>query len=169
MGGTTLIRMAIALLVTLAGSLVAIAQNRVTSEGWEGFATRTPEDKLDRCVLYNRTIDGLNTSPYDMIGLTRDTEGQVGLMVFYKPRTLTRSEHVGFTLKINDEPPVTLNGEVPSDFHVASGPIPSAVVSALRSAQTIEAVTEGHAIRFAVSNVGPALDTLEDCIRDNTR
>ena len=169
MDGTILIRMAIALVVTLSGSLVAIAQNRVTSEGWEGFATRTPEDRLERCVLYNRTIEALNSSPYDMIGLTRDAEGRVGLLVFYKPRTLTRGEHVGFTLRINDEPPVTLDGEVPSDFHLASESIPAAVVAALRSARTIEAVTEGHAIRFAVSNVGPALDALEDCVRDNSK
>src|SRR5262245_32510076 len=80
--GTTLIRMTIALVLALSGGPVALAQNRVTSEGWEGFATRTPEDKLERCVLYNRTIDALNLSPYDMLGLTRDPAGQVGLMVF---------------------------------------------------------------------------------------
>jgi hypothetical protein len=163
------IRMTMAVLVTLSGCLPAPAQNRVTSEGWEGFATRTPEDRLERCVLYNRTIDALNVSPYDMLGLSRDTEGKVGLLVFYRPRTLTRSEHVGFTLKINDEPPVALDGEVPSDFHVASGSVPAPVVSALRSAKTIEAVTEGHTIRFTVSNVGPALDALETCVRDNSK
>jgi len=161
--------MTIALLVTLTGGFAAHAQNRVTSAGWEGFATRTPEDKLERCVLYNRTIDALNSSPYDMLGLTRDADGKVGLMVFYRPRTLTRAEHVGFTLKINDEPPVALNGEVPSDFHVASGSVPAPVISALRSAKTIEAATEGHTIRFTVSNVGPALDALETCVQDNSK
>jgi hypothetical protein len=58
---------------------------------------------------------------------------------------------------------------VPSDFHVASGAIPATAVSALRSAKTIEVVTEGHAIRFTVSNVGPALDALETCVQDNAR
>src|SRR5262245_54006476 len=120
MDGTMLIRMAIALLWLWGSSPAAMAQNRVTSEGWEGFATRTPEDKLERCVLYNRTIAGLNSSPYEMLGLTRDPAGNVGLMIFYRPRTLTRSERIGLTLKIDDHEPIALTGEVPSDFHVAS-------------------------------------------------
>jgi hypothetical protein len=161
--------MTIALLLTLGGSAAASAQNRVTSEGWEGFATRTPEDRLERCVLYNRTIAALNSSPYDMLGLTRDPDGKIGLMIFYRPRTLTRSEHVGVSLKINDEQPVALAGEIPSDFHVTSTGVPAAVVAALRSAKTIEAVTEGHAIRFSVKAVDQALDALEACVEQNAR
>jgi hypothetical protein len=169
MNGTILIRMTIAMLLTIGGGAVANAQNRVSSEGWEGFATRTPEDKLERCILYNRTIAALNSSPYDMLGLTRDPDGKVGLMIFYRPRTLTRSEHVGVTLKINDDQPVALTGEIPSDFHVTSAGVPTAVVSALRSARTIEATTEGHAIRFAVKGVDQALDALETCVQENSR
>ena len=169
MHGTILIRMTIALLLTMGGCTAANAQNRVTSEGWEGFATRTPDDKLDRCVLYNRTIAALNSSPYDMLGLTRDRDGKVGLMVFYRPRMLTRGEQVGVTLKINDDQPVALTGEIPSDFHVVSAGVPEAVVSALRSAKTIEAVTEGHAIRFSVKAVDQALDALETCVQQNSR
>jgi hypothetical protein len=161
--------MAIALLLTLGVSAAVDAQNRVSSEGWEGFATRTPEDRLERCVLYNRTLIALNSSPYDMLGLTRDPNGKVGLMIFYRPRTLIRSEHADITLKINDDQPVALSGEIPSDFHVASAAVPATVVSALRSAKTIEAVTEGHAIRFSVKGVDQALDALESCVEQNSR
>src|SRR5262249_22684613 len=78
---TTLIRLAILLPLTQCGNLPVFAQNRVSSAGWEGFATRTPEGRLEGCILYNRTVDKLNASPYDMLGLSRDTAGKLSLLV----------------------------------------------------------------------------------------
>lgn len=147
----------------------ASAQNRIASEGWEGFALRTPEDKFDRCVLHNRSIDSLNASPFNMLGLTRNTAGQTGLMVFYQPRALMRGAHVIVALKIDQGEPLALNGEVPSDFHVIAGPVPPSALAALRAAKTIEATTQGQTIHFTVSGVGPALEALETCVRDNAR
>ncbi|MBO0759414.1 MAG: hypothetical protein J2P54_26545, partial [Bradyrhizobiaceae bacterium] len=58
------------------------AQNRIAVGRWQGFAVRDPENKFDSCVLYNRTIDQLTISPYEMLGITRAANGDVGLLVF---------------------------------------------------------------------------------------
>jgi hypothetical protein len=145
----------------------APGQNRIASEGWEGFAIRTSEDRFEHCVLYNRSIDALNLSQFDMLALTRDAAGRVGVMVFYAPRALTRGGGVTMTLRIDQHEPVTLVGEVPSDFHIIAGPLDPSTVMALREAKTIEATTEGHAIRFAVSGVGNVLNELAQCVLEN--
>jgi hypothetical protein len=56
------------------------AQNLIVQDGWEGFVTRFPDGRFDRCVLYNRTVRALNASPYGMLGISRDTKNSVGLM-----------------------------------------------------------------------------------------
>src|ERR1051325_9924585 len=64
-------------LVLLAGGPVR-AQNAISQDGWEGFAMRDTENKFDRCVLYNRSIQALTASPYQMFGITRDDAGRPG-------------------------------------------------------------------------------------------
>lgn len=145
----------------------AHAQNSIASGDWEGFATRTPEDKFDRCVLYNRKIALLNASPHDMIGLTRNAEGHVGIMVFYQPRALTRAEQATVTLRIDGGAPIALPAEIPSDFHAIAGPLPTAVLTALRAAKAIEAGTESRTLKVTVSGVGEVLDALETCVTAN--
>ena len=145
----------------------APAQNSIASDGWAGFAVRTPDDRLDRCILYNRTVEALNLSQFEMLALTRDAAGRAGIMVFYSPRTLTRGSKVAMTLRVDQHEPVAITGEVPSDFHIIAGPLEPRLVAALREAKTINAVTQGHMIRFAVSGVGEALDALAECVREN--
>jgi hypothetical protein len=151
----------------LCAAQAAPAQNRIASEGWEGFAIRSAEDKFDSCILYNRSIDALNLSQFDMLALTRDAAGDVGLMVFYSPRTLVRGPKVTMTLRIDQHEPVTLIGEVPSDFHIIAGPLAPHTLLELREAKAIEATTEGHTIRFTVSGVGDALSALATCAAEN--
>ncbi len=81
-----------ALLIAMAMSGPAGAQNLITQDGWEGFATRDADNKFDRCILYNRTVAALTASPYDMLGITRDAAGRIGLLVFYGPGLLRRGE-----------------------------------------------------------------------------
>src|ERR1700693_5362601 len=69
------IRMALLLALLTAGS--AVAQNLITQDGWEGFAMRDSDNKFDRCVLYNRTVEALTASPYGMLGITRDAAGHI--------------------------------------------------------------------------------------------
>jgi hypothetical protein len=160
-------RLAAAAALAVCAAREAPAQNRIASEGWEGFAVRTAEDKFDRCVLYNRSIDALNLSQFDMLALTRDAAGHVGVMVFYSPRTLTRGAKVAMTLRIDQHEPAMLVGEVPSDFHIIAGPLAPRSVLELREAKTIEATTESHTIRFAVSAVDEALNELATCVLEN--
>lgn len=46
----------IAVLVALLVVGSAGAQNSISQDGWEGFATRDAANRFDRCILYNRTI-----------------------------------------------------------------------------------------------------------------
>ena len=147
----------------------APAQNAIVAGSWEGFVTRTPEGKFDRCVLYNKTIRALNAAPYTMLGITRDGGG-VGLMAFYEPRTLTRDSKIGVEIRIGDRPPMTLPGDVKSDFHVViPGPLDAATLAALRDAGSIEITAETKPIRFSLANTGAALDRLADCVSQYAR
>lgn len=147
----------------------ALAQNFIAQNGWEGFVVRNTEGKFDYCVLYNRKIDALNASPYDMFGLSRDLRG-VGLFVFYQPRTFRRGDQPAIQLKVDDHAPVTLTGNALSDFHVAvASPLDADVIGAVRQARTIEATTGGKSIEFAVSRIDSVLDRLDACANANTR
>ena len=53
---------------------------------------RGADNSFDRCVLYNRTVAALTASPYEMLGITLDATGRVGLLVFYGPGQLTRGD-----------------------------------------------------------------------------
>src|SRR5690349_17365258 len=52
-----------ALLLALLTASPAPAQNLISQGGWEGFATRDTDNKFDRCVLYNRSVQMLTASP----------------------------------------------------------------------------------------------------------
>ena len=62
----------IALLIAALAAAQARAQNPISQDSWEGFALRDADNKFDRCVLYNRSIQALTASPYQMFGITRD-------------------------------------------------------------------------------------------------
>jgi hypothetical protein len=146
------------------------AQNLIVQDGWEGFAIRSPEGRFDRCVLYNRTVPALNASPYGMLGISRDAKSNIGLMVFYQPRSLTRSAHTDVQLRIDDRPPVSLAGEIVSDFHVViSGPLDGTTTSALGESRTIEISTEAKPIRFTVTGVAAVLERLQTCVDANAQ
>ena len=149
---------------------MALAQNRIATPGWEGFALRNPEGKFDRCVLYNRSIEALSASPYEMLGITRAAAGQVGLMVFFTPRALTRGNNIPVNLKVDGRSLAPLSGAAISDFHVSvAGPIGPNVLVALRQAKVIEAKAEDKTIRFEVADVDAVLDTLDECVKANAR
>lgn len=146
------------------------AQNLITQGGWEGFAMRTPDGKFDRCILYNRTIQALNSSPYEMLGISRDASGGVGLIAFYRPRALTRDARTPVAVKLGARPPVTLAGTVMSDFHVVvPGPLDAGVTAALREAPTIEITTESKTLAVPVAGVAAVLDRLDECVRTHAR
>ena len=149
--------------VLLAGGPVR-AQNAISQDGWEGFAMRDTENKFDRCVLYNRSIQALTASPYQMFGITRDDAGRIGLLIFYEPRTLTRG-NTTVRLKLDQRPPMSVAGTVLSDFHVNVPALDPATVAALRDAKAIEASVADRTIRFDLADVGAALDKLETCVR----
>ena len=153
-----------ALLLALLAAGRAGAQNVISQDGWEGFAMRDAENKLDRCVLYNRTVQALTASPYQMLGVTRDPSGRIGLLIFYDPRTLTRGDTT-VRLKLDQRPPVTVAGTALSDFHVNVPALEPATVAALRDAKTIEATVADHTIRFEFSDVGAVLDRLDACVK----
>lgn len=147
----------------------ALAQNSIAQDGWEGFVVRNAVGKFDYCVLYNRKIEALNVSPYDMFGLSGHMQG-IGLFVFYQPRTFQRGDRPTVQLKVDKHATLTLAGNALSDFHVAvAGPLDANVVRALRQSKTIEATTEGKSIEFAVSGVDLVLDRLDACVKSNTR
>jgi hypothetical protein len=147
----------------------AAAQNVISAAGWQGFALRNPEGKFDRCVLYNRTIEALSSSPYEMLGLTRTAAGRVGLMVFFNPRSLQRGANIAVNLKVNGKPLAPLTGTAPSDFHVSvDGPIGRATIAALRQAKAIEATAENKTVQFQVDDLGSVLDELDACVKSNT-
>jgi hypothetical protein len=154
--------MALLLALLTAGSTVA--QNLITQDGWEGFAMRDSDNKFDRCVLYNRTVEALTASPYGMLGITRDAAGHIGLLVFYEPRALTRG-NTPVRLKLDQRAVIAVPGDVLSDFHVRVPALDNDTVAALRDAKTIEATVGGHTIRFDLANVGAVLDRLDACVK----
>jgi hypothetical protein len=163
-------RLAVAILSTaavLAASPLA-AQNQIAQGGWEGFVTRSPEGRFDRCVLYNRTVSAINIAPYGMFGLSRDANAGVGLLVFYQPRTLERGTRPTVELRIDERPPITLTGDVLSDFHVVvSGPLDTETLSALGGAHVLEVTTDSKPIRFPLTGVDAVLDRLKTCVDQN--
>jgi hypothetical protein len=152
------------LIATLVAAQPGQAQNMISQEGWEGFAMRNADNKFDRCVLYNRTIQALTASPYGMLGITRDAAGNIGLLIFYDPRTLTRGATT-VRVKLDQRSPVSLPGEVLSDFHVNVTSLDPETISALRDAKTLEATVDGHTIRFDLSDGGAVLDRLDSCVK----
>jgi hypothetical protein len=159
---------AILAIVVLMANEPLRAQNMIAQDGWEGFAMRTPEGRFDRCVLYNRTVPALNASPYGMLGISRDAKAGIGLMVFYQPRSLTRSTQTVVELRIDDRPPVALAGEAVSDFHVVvPGPLDQATLSALRDAKAIEITAEAKPARFSLTGVAAVLERLRICVDAN--
>jgi hypothetical protein len=153
-----------ALLLALLAAGPAGAQNMISQDGWEGFAMRDTDNRFDRCVLYNRSIQALSASPYQMFGITRDAAGRIGLLIFYEPRTLTRGDTT-VRLKLDQRPPVSVAGTVLSDFHVNVPALDAAAVAALRGAKAIEATVTDRTIRFDLADVGAALDRLDACVK----
>jgi hypothetical protein len=158
----TALPIAVALALLSAGP--AGAQNAISQDGWEGFATRDAANRFDRCALYNRTIQALGASPYEMLGLTRDAAGRVGLLIFYSPRTLTRGEKP-VRLRLDQRAPATVTGEALSDFHVNVPALDAGTLAALRDAKSLEATVDGRTIRFELNAVGAALDRLDACVK----
>ncbi len=157
-------RASAALLVAVLTAGPAGAQNLITQDGWEGFATRDADNKFDRCILYNRTVQALNASPYEMLGITRDAAGRIGLLIFYEPRTLTRGA-TSVQLKLDERAPLAVSGNVLSDFHVNVAALDAPTLAALRDAKALEATVDGHTIRFALADVGAVLDRLDACVK----
>jgi hypothetical protein len=153
-----------ALLLALLAGGPARAQNLISQDGWEGFAMRDLENKFDRCVLYNRSVQALTASPYQMFGITRDAAGRIGMLIFYEPRMLTRG-NATVRLKLDQRPPVTVAGTALSDFHVNVPALEPATVAALRDTKAIEATVADHTIRFDLADVGAALDKLDACVK----
>ncbi len=156
---------------TIAALLVAVlmagpagAQNLITQDGWEGFATRDADNKFDRCILYDRTVQALTASPYGMLGITRDADGRIGLLIFYEPRTLTRGA-ASVELRFDQRAPVAVAGTALSDFHVNVAALDPPTLAALRDAKTVEATVDGHTIRFELAGVGAVLDRLDACVK----
>jgi hypothetical protein len=145
---------------------LAHSQNRIMAPGWEGFAMRDVDNKFDRCVLYNKSIEALTMSPYDMLGITRSAKGDVGLLVFFEPSALKRGSNIAVTLGINGHPVGPLYGQALSDFHISiAGPIGPNNLAALRQATSIEATAEGKTVKFEVTDVGSVLDALDNCVK----
>jgi hypothetical protein len=153
-----------ALLIAMAMGAPAGAQNQISQDGWQGFAMRGADNNFDRCVLYNRSVAALTASPYDMLGITRDAAGSVGLLVFYGPGLLTRGERQ-IRLKFDQRAPVSVAAEVLSDFHVNVAALDPATLAALRDAKAVEAAIDGRTIRFELPAVGAVLDRLEACVK----
>jgi hypothetical protein len=159
-------RAAFCLAICLAGlsGPAARAQNPISQDGWEGFATRDAGNRFDRCILYNRTIQALSASPYEMLGLTRDASGHIGLLIFFSPRTLTRGE-MPVQLKFDQDAALTVLGQVLSDFHVNIAALDTDTLAALRAAKSLEATVDGRTIRFDLAGVSGALGRLETCVK----
>ena len=153
-----------ALLIAAVMASPAGAQNLISQDGWEGFATRDADAKFDRCVLYNRSIQALTASPYGMLGITRDAAGRIGLLIFYEPRTLTRGDTT-VRLKLDQRPQVTVAGTALSDFHVNVPALDPATLAALGDAKAIEATVDGKPIRFELADIGAVLARLDACVK----
>jgi hypothetical protein len=159
--------LALILALCLAGIGSAGAQSRIGQSGWEGFTGVGADGKFERCVLYNRTIEALNDSPYDMLGLTRDASGRVGMLVFYRPRALTRGTGVTARVRLDQHPPVMLTGDVTSDFHIQLlGALDAKFVETLRQTKTLEAVTQGQTAKFELNEPAAVLDALMTCVKN---
>ena len=156
-------RAALLIALTMAGP--AGAQNLISQDGWEGFAMRDAENRFDRCVLYNRSVQVLSASPYQMLGITRDAAGRIGLLIFYDPRMLTRGDTT-VRLKLDQRAPVSVAATALSDFHVNVAALEPATLAALRDAKAIEATVEGHTIRFELADVGAVLGALDACVKN---
>ena len=154
----------IALMIAALAAVPGHAQNLITQDSWEGFALRDTDNKFDHCVLYNRSVQALSVSPYQMLGITRDAAGRIGLLIFYEPRTLSRGATT-VRLKLDQRAAVAVPGEAVSDFHVQVPALDSATLAALRDAKTIEAAVDTHTIRFELTNVGAVLDRLDVCVK----
>jgi hypothetical protein len=154
--------------VGLLATSPSYGQNRIATSGWEGFVTRDVDNKFDHCVLYNKSIEALTVSPYDMLGITRSAKGDVGFLVFFEPSTLRRGRNVPVTLRIDGHQVAPLTGQALSDFHISiPGPIGTKTVTALRDATSIDATAEGKDVHFDVSDVGTVLDSLDACVQTN--
>ena len=156
--------MAAALVAALLAAGHAAAQNLITQDGWEGFAMRDSSNNFDRCVLYNRTVEALTASPYDMLGVTRDAAGRIGLLVFFEPRALTRG-NTTVRLKLDQRPVAAVAGDVLSDFHVNVPTLDNDTVAALRDTKSIEVTVGGHTIRFDLAHAGAVLERLDACVK----
>ena len=99
-----------------------------------------------------------------MLGITRDAGGRTGLLVFYEPRMLTRG-NATVRLKLDQRPPVSVSGNVLSDFHVNVPVLDPATATALRDAKAIEATVADRTIRFDLADVGAALEKLDACVK----
>ncbi len=157
-------RVALLALVVALTAGPAAAQNQIAQDGWEGFAMRDSNNNFDRCVLYNRTVEALTASPYQMLGITRDAAGRIGLLVFYDPRALTRGKTT-VRIKLDQRPAATFPGDALSDFHVDVPALDPDTVAALRNAKIMDATTGGHTIHFDLSNMGGVLDRLDACVK----
>ena len=153
-----------ALLIAIAMAAPAGAQNLISQDGWQGFAMRGADNNFDRCVLYNRTVAALTASPYEMLGITRDAAGRIGLLVFYGPGLLRRGE-TPVRLKLDERAPVSVSADVLSDFHLNVAALDPATLAALRDAKAIEATIDGRTIRFQLIGVGAVLERLEACVK----
>ena len=148
----------------------AWSQNLIVQDGWQGFAVRGADGAFERCVLYNRSIDALNASPYDMLGVTRDKAGQLGLMVFFQPRALTRGHEVPVSLKLDQGAPVRMTGDVLSDFHVVvAGAVPTETIEALTRTQSLEVTVQDKTLKIALTGVGAVLERLKACVATYAR
>lgn len=154
----------VALVLAVLTAVRAGAQNLITQDSWEGFAMRDNDNNFDRCVLYNRSIEALTASPYEMLGITRDAGGHIGLLIFYDPRALTRG-HTTVRLRLDQRAPLSLPADALSDFHVNVAALEPDTLAALRDAKSIEATADGHTMRFEVSGVAGVLDRLDACVK----
>jgi hypothetical protein len=142
----------------------AAAQNQIAQDGWEGFAMRDANNNFDRCVLYNRTVEALTASPYEMLGITRDAAGRIGLLVFYDPRALTRGKTT-VRIKLDQRAAAPFPGDALSDFHVDVPALDADTVAALGNAKTMDATVGSHTMHFDLSNVGAVLERLDACVK----
>jgi hypothetical protein len=158
----------VAILAVVFGATAVHSQGRIAQSGWEGFATPGADGRFKHCVLYNRTVEALNDSPYDMLGLSRDRAGAVGMLVFYRPRTLRRAIGVPVQLKFDQQEPFAVKGDVRSDFHVrVVGPLDPKLLDALRQAKSLTVTTQKRTEKFALADVGAVLDALKSCVKAN--
>jgi hypothetical protein len=158
------------LLFTVLLAVPAWSQNLIVQDGWQGFAVRGADGAFERCILYNRSIDALNASPYDMLGVTRDKAGQLGLMAFFQPRALTRGHEVPVSLKLDQGAPLRVTGDVLSDFHVViAGAALAETIEALTRTQSLEVTVQDKTLKIALTSVGAVLERLKTCVTTYAR